>query len=130
MKNQICFASFDEASAADGSCPCEQIVDAFCIAMGRWHCAEDYAGSSPRADVTSENLLRQLAGQEQAGQRLWPCRTPMESCPSAGLAVQHPWKFTCRDGSCLDLLEGPDGQWKHVIRQALRDMVLQEKVLA
>ena len=77
MKNHIWFAFFDEASAADGSCPREQIADAFCIAMGRWHCAEDYAGSSPRADVTSENLLRQLAGQEQAGQRLWPCRTPM-----------------------------------------------------
>ena len=29
----------------------------------------------------------------------------------------------------MDLLEGPDSQWKHVIRQALRDMVLQEKSL-
>ena len=44
-----------------------------------------------------------------------------------GWQRQHPWKFTCQDGSYLDLLEGPEGQWKHVIRQALRDMVLQEK---
>ena len=58
MKNHICFASFDEASAANGTCPRDQIADAICIAIGRWHCAADYAGSSPRADVTSENLLR------------------------------------------------------------------------
>ena len=51
-----------------------------------------------------------VAGQEQSGQRFWPCRTPMESCPSAGLAA----------ATSLEV-------HLHVIRQALRDMVLQEK---
>ena len=34
MKIHICFASFDEASAADGPCPREQIADASGIAVG------------------------------------------------------------------------------------------------
>ena len=34
MKNHICFASFDEASAADGPCPRELIADASGIAVG------------------------------------------------------------------------------------------------
>ena len=34
MKNRICFASFDEVSAADGPCPHEQIADASGIAVG------------------------------------------------------------------------------------------------
>ena len=34
MKNHICFASFDEASAADEPCPREQIADASGIAVG------------------------------------------------------------------------------------------------
>ena len=34
MRRHICLASFDEAAAADGSCPLEQIVDASGIAVG------------------------------------------------------------------------------------------------
>ena len=34
MQRHICLASFDEAAAADGSCPLEQIADASCIAVG------------------------------------------------------------------------------------------------
>ena len=126
MKNHICFASFDEASAANGTCPRDQIADAICIAIGRWHCAADYAGSSPRADVTSENLLRV---KNRQGKGYGPVALLWKAVHQLGWQWQHPWKFTCREGSCVDLLEGPDGQWKHVIRQALRDMVLQEKSL-
>ena len=126
MKNHICLASFDEASAANGTCPRDQIADAICIAIGRWHCAADYAGSSPRADVTSENLLRV---KNRQGKGYGPVALLWKAVHQLGWQWQHPWKFTCREGSCVDLLEGPDGQWKHVIRQALRDMVLQEKSL-
>ena len=34
MQQHICLAAFDEASAADGSCPLEQIADASGIAVG------------------------------------------------------------------------------------------------
>ena len=34
MQRHICLASFDEAAAADGSCPLEQIADASGIAVG------------------------------------------------------------------------------------------------
>ena len=34
MRRHICLASFDEAAAADGSCPLEQIADASGIAVG------------------------------------------------------------------------------------------------
>ena len=34
MQQRICLAAFDEASAADGSCPLEQIADASGIAVG------------------------------------------------------------------------------------------------
>ena len=34
MSKHICLASFDEAAAADGSCPLEQIADASGIAVG------------------------------------------------------------------------------------------------
>ena len=34
MSKHICLASFDEAAAADGSCPLEQIADASGVAVG------------------------------------------------------------------------------------------------